>query len=268
MANDALATQAFDAVNATFPASLASQIVDAVNHDPKYQQLFLDISRYVASQQQPNSTPQELPSNPKKRKLDNGSEIKHEQTNGSSGPISVIAFECRDVSVQIPARKKLKVTFARDAQDQSAPEIRLINPSTDAPEFGLPVDQIEEVFTMPVPDKAARQTYFGIVPKLGAVSTTGAPVEQILFTLADSSPSSSVAKPYGAITEDDTQVSLTEKALGALLAPYGKHITKPKAAEFASSRPQPHRKGERGYHVNAYRGSKEGIFILTITTFY
>lgn len=46
--------------------------------------------------------------------------------------------------------------------------------------------------------------------------------------------------------------------LGKFLAPFGKKVIFPIKEEFQSAIPQSHRKGEPGFHVKAFRGSKEG----------
>jgi hypothetical protein len=37
-----------------------------------------------------------------------------------------------------------------------------------------------------------------------------------------------------------------------------KKVTYPDEAEFVSATPESHRKGEKAYHVKAFRGSKDG----------
>ena len=250
--------QWWNSVQAAFPdTELCSRIHAAASNEPtRLTALFEDISRYVSSlQQQPQ--PQNNPTNAKKRKLEDTSSnisIAQQQQNGahSDGVADpVVAFACKDVSVQIPARKKLKVQFVYGANDDRTRQLRLLNSTTEATEYALPVSQVDEVFCLPVPDKQARQTYFAVVPKIGSGG------EQVLFTLNDTAPSTSSVSSEE-VREDDTYVTLTRRAFEDMLAPYGKKVVLPDAAEFASSRPQPHRKGEKGFHVNAHRGSKEG----------
>jgi hypothetical protein len=255
---------------------IGNVMLDFGRNDRAQHQLFREISYYVSglhqqieqqqqeivqlqNQQQQNAT---LPTNNKKRKLDDGGAGPSTQQNGSSSVVisqPVAVFECKDVSVQIPARKKLKLSLVRDAQDTHRAEVRLLNPNTNDLEYHLPVSQIEDVFTMPVPDKQARQAYFAITPKAEAISADGTPPDQILFTLAETSPPSAATSSGGAISEDETYVSAMQSAFAALIAPYGKRIITPDEAEFASAKPQSHRKGEKGYHVSAHRGSKEGM---------
>ncbi|KAK3686345.1 hypothetical protein LTR37_019935 [Vermiconidia calcicola] len=255
--------QWWTSVQAAFPdKELCSRIyAEASNEPTRLPALFDDISRYVLYIQQQQPQIQENPTNTKKRKLEDtssGISTAQQQQNGVNSETvadPVVAFACKDVSVQIPARKKLKVQFLNDAKDDRRRELRLLNSTTEAIECALPVSQVDEVFCLPVPDKQARQTYFAVIPKIGSGG------EQVLFTLNDNAPAPSPVSSEE-VREDDTYVTLTQRAFENMLAPYGKKLVMPDAAEFASSRPQPHRKGEKGFHVNAHRGSKEGYLHL------
>ena len=248
--------QWFSAVQAAFPdQELCTRIWTEAHQPSRLPQLFEDISRYVLSLKSPQHSIHELPTNPKKRKLEDGAP----QMNGAGIANPTVAFECKDVSVQIPARKKLRVQIVGDSVDLKRDELRLVNPTLPEIEYSLPAESIDQVFCLPVPDKQQRQSYFAIIPKPGAKGANGAPAEQILFTLNETSPPSLASSTTDAIAGDDTYVTATHRAFTRLLQKYGKSVTLPLAAEFASARPQSHRKGEKGYHVNAYRGSKEGI---------
>ena len=253
--------QWFYTIQAAFPDEEMQKRIWTEAHRPsQLPRLFEDISRYVLSikqdqQNHPRLQDQELPTNPKKRKLEDGSA----QTNGVvtvdiASP--VIAFECPDVSVQIPARKKLRIQIVGDAGDAQRNELRLLNPTTNEIEYAVAAQNIDQVFCLPVPDKQQRQSYIAIFAKPGAI---GVEPEQILFTLTETSPPTLASSTLDTVTADDTYVTATQQAFTRLLQHYGKSVTVPSASEFASARPQSHRKGEKGYHVNAHRGSKEGI---------
>jgi len=159
-------------------------------------------------------------------------------------------FECKDVSVQVPVRKKLKIEL-------SVNRINLGDANTSETDYGLNADLVEEAFCLPVPEKQARQSNFILFPKAGA-SVLGQPVEQVLFVMNETPPNTVTL--HGEVTsEDDTYVTVTLRALNQWLKPSGKQVVSPSPAEFASSIPQAHRKGEKAYHVKAFRGSKEGI---------
>lgn len=247
--------QWFYAVQAAFPEEELRKRIWTEAHQPsQLPRLFEDISRYVLSLKSQQENHHELPTNQKKRKLDDGTA----QANGTaSADIArpVVAFECKDVSVQIPARKKLRVQIVGDVADAGKNELRLLNSTTNDAEYVLPAQNIDQVFCLPVPDKQQRQSYFAIFARPTAPSAES---EQILFTLNEASPPSLASSTQDPITADDTYVTATHQAFTRLLQHYGKSVTVPSAAEFASARPQSHRKGEKGYHVNAHRGSKEG----------
>jgi hypothetical protein len=247
--------QWFYAVQAAFPdEELRKRIWTAAHQPNQLPRLFEDISRYVLSLKMQQENSHELSTNQKKRKLDDGTA----QANGTaSADIAspVVAFECKDVSVQIPARKKLRVQIVGDAADARRNELRLLNSTTNDIEYALPAQNIDQVFCLPVPDKQQRQSYFAVFARPTAPGAEG---EQILFTLTETSPPSLASSTQDPVTADDTYITATLQAFTRLLQHYGKSVTVPNAAEFASARPQSHRKGEKGYHVNAHRGSKEG----------
>ncbi|RMY46053.1 hypothetical protein D0865_09524, partial [Hortaea werneckii] len=222
--------------------------------------LFHDVA-YLT--QQAGQKGEDQPTHAKKRKLDDGAAVPH--TNGSSQPAAqpvdpaslTTILECKDVSFQIPARKKLKLHMVRDSQDARRQEIRLVDQKTSMLEHSLPADQIEHAFCLPVPDKQQRQCNFVLLPKSGAVSSSGAPCEQVMFTLNEVAPQEAISAEQKA-EEGDTLVSIAERDLNAILAKHGKKIARPTEKEFASAIPQSHRKGEKAWHVKAHRGSKEG----------
>lgn len=250
--------QWFYTVQAAFPDEELRRRIWTEAHQPtQLPRLFEDISRYVLSiqqqQQQQQQSHQELPSNPKKRKLEDGTA----QTNGVAAAAiatPVVRFECKDVSVQIPARKKLRVQIVGDASHPGKDELRLVNSTTDDVEYALNVERIDQVFCLPVPDKQQRQSYFAIFARPTQPNADG---EQILFTLTDTSPPALVSTDPSPAA-DETYVTVVQREFTRLLQHHGKSVIVPDASEFASARPQSHRKGEKGYHVHAHRGSKEG----------
>jgi hypothetical protein len=250
----------YNALRDAFPEDLFIRIYNETVNEPRLQGLFLDVSNYVTSLR-PQTQTQSVPVSTKKRKLEDGSSAPGAQWHGSTTPSLgsvVTAFECSDVSVQIPARKKLRLSLGRDPQDARRGIVRLLNSTTNELECAIPSEQIEDIFSVPVPDKQARQTFFAIIPKADAVGAGGAPPEQMLFTLNETAPPTNASSTDFAIADDETYVSVTRRSFERTLAPYGKTIITPDDNEFASARAQAHRKGEKAYHVNCYRGSKEG----------
>ncbi|KAI7228004.1 hypothetical protein KC330_g8133 [Hortaea werneckii] len=251
------------AIQSVFPKPVCKRIESAVQQHPKPEELALLFHDVAYLTQQAGHKGEDQPTHAKKRKLDDGAAVPH--TNGSSQPAAqpvdpaslTTILECKDVSFQIPARKKLKLHMVRDSQDARRQEIRLVDQKTSMLEHSLPADQIEHAFCLPVPDKQQRQCNFVLLPKSGAVSPSGAPCEQVMFTLNEVAPQEASSTEQKA-EEGDTLVSIAERDINAMLAKYGKKITGPTEKEFASAIPQSHRKGEKAWHVKAHRGSKEG----------
>lgn len=249
-----------DAIAAVFPHEY-NRIYNAVCAHPEPEtlaKLLLDLANH-------SSTP--LPnhlttSNTKKRKLDDGipsdpASASITQMNGHINHAITqpsVSFECNDVSFQVPSRKKLKLQLVSDADDKNKKEIRLLRAPTNELEYTLPVEQIDEVFCLPVPEKQQRQWNFCLFPPLDATRADGTPCEQVVFTMNET-PAVGASNVGG---EGDTYVSITEAELNTLLRQHSKRVIRPLEAEFASSIPQSHRKGEKAYHVKAHRGSKDG----------
>lgn len=220
--------------------------------------LFGDIAKYVLSREAAYTAPSGAS---KKRKLDDATQPTQAVSNGSSRSAGianpVTTFECKNVSFQIPARKKLKLQFVADQADSRKSEIRLIDPKTESTEHTLSNSQIDQVFCLPVPEKQQRQCNFCVFPAPGATTEDGMPCEQMVFTLNETKPDDATSSTR-AVAEGDTYVTVTEPELDQLLQVYGKSVVKPTETEFASSIPQSHRKGEKAYHVKAHKGTKEG----------
>jgi len=248
-------------VQNAFDATLAARILDAgQRYQGELPALFGDIARHVLSTRPASHTA--LPTNTKKRKLDDAPPSK--QTNGSnSTAISnpSVSFECKNVSFAVPARKKLKLQLVADAADSSRREVRVLNAQSNEVEYNISNAQIEQAFCLPVPEKQQRQWNFVLFPQSGATNAEGDPCEQMVFTMNETKPDDASSSTR-ATAEGDTYVSVTEPELNALLQPYGKRIVRPTDAEFSSSIPQSHRKGEKAYHIKAHKGSKDGYLFL------
>lgn len=218
--------------------------------------LFADIARHV------RTGSSILPPTSKKRKLDDALQPPPPTTNGASHAAPIIApsttFECKNVSFQVPARKKLKLQIVAEQADARRREVRLLNAQTNDVEYTIPNTKIDQVFCLPVPEKQQRQSSFVIIPLAGAIGPDGTTCEQMVFTMNETKPDDAVSsvRPKA---EDDTYITVMEPELNDLLEPHGKRVVRPDENEFASSIPQPHRKGEKAYHVKAHRGTKEGV---------
>jgi hypothetical protein len=116
---------------------------------------------------------------------------------------------------------------------------------------------VDQVFALPVPDKAKKQHNLVVIPKGGnglLPLAPGAP-EPIVWTVFEPGP-----KDVDLPAEPAHTVGLLNKQL----ASFSKKVILPTSPEFESAIPQANRKGEPAYHVKAHRGSKDGyLFFLS-----
>ncbi|KAK0934451.1 hypothetical protein LTR29_013978 [Friedmanniomyces endolithicus] len=216
------------AIGAAFPPDIATRIINAIDRYPDLQPLFQEIVRHASAIQS-----RSVPANNKKRKLE---DAPLDQIDGIHNP--TVAYECKDVSFQVPARKKLKLQLVADANDRTRQEVRLQNQQSNAVDYSLPVSQIDQVFCLPVPEKQQRQWNFVIFPRPGATTTHGEACEQVVFTMSEVAATGATSASHN-ITAQDTFITVTEKELNLLLQPQGKHVVTPVAAEFATSSSSP-----------------------------
>jgi hypothetical protein len=115
---------------------------------------------------------------------------------------------------------------------------------------------VEQVFCLPVPEKAKRQHNFVIIPRGGDGLTVSAPgitaPEPFVWTVMETGPREEV---------DESEPALTTRLLNEKLSKHGNAVIYPDDNEFASAIPPTGRPGEKSYHVKAHRGSKDGIHI-------
>ncbi|KIW52814.1 hypothetical protein PV05_08432 [Exophiala xenobiotica] len=247
-------------------SSLRKRVYDAIQETPNYADLFEDIAEYHLKHQSVNGRdgPSDEPAS-KKRKLANGSlPIPAIQPNA---PREVI-LEARDISFSLPQRKKLHLGIAQYGTDIEASSttfaIYTRNPASNDVDMEVPLDQFAYALRLPVPEKAAKQYNFVLLPKPDAKVS-----EPIIWTI-NHGPLKSCHIPNQAIaaiaSEPDDAL---ERVLGYVLKKVGVTLTLPSAEEFASARPESHRKGDKAYHVKAFRGSKDGfLFFLPNGIFF
>ena len=178
-------------MQATFhnDSNLTARILAAGNrYQGELPALFADIARYA----RPGTSSSSLPVNSKKRKLEDASNPAQTTTNGASHSIGIAnpstTFECKNVSFQVPARKKLKLQFVAEQSDSRRREVRLLNAQTNDVEYTISNAQIEQIFCLPVPEKQQRQSSFVIIPQAGAIGPDGTPCEQMVFTMNETKP--------------------------------------------------------------------------------
>lgn len=180
-----------------------------------------------------------------------------ETTRWRHGPA---LFTARDVSFSMPMRKKLALEIVGDKEGG----VRVVDLGKKETEAGMGWADIEQIFALPVPEKATAQTNFVVVPKSSSTSSATAAaggIEPLVWTVPSTgAPKNWAVQPpltgadFG-LEGEDTCVQTLEKILSKIT----RTLVKPDAREFVSNVVQSHRKGERNYHVKAWKGSKEGI---------
>ncbi|KAF7116375.1 hypothetical protein CNMCM5793_004619 [Aspergillus hiratsukae] len=254
--------------------SLKKRVYDAIENTPQYVPLFDDIAKYTSSLLARHANPPtqvlETDEGPaaKKRKLQNGNVAGSTQSPGDVKAETSLQFYMQDVSFAIPQRKKLtlEVTAGRGflrARNQTSKEV----------EFGVPLDRIRHVLCLPVPEKSQRQFNFCIIPQYSDginPPPEGEEVfESMVWTVSDG-PAKAAFSGNGqqvGTGDGETAESLVRRILNENLS--HTKVVRPDERQFVSAMPEPHRKGEKAYHVKAFRGSKEGyLFFLSTGIFF
>jgi hypothetical protein len=225
----------------------------AADEHPTQTSLFRDISTYILNQaSQPAPEPAA-----KKRKLEesNGAHGEPAAASGALASSTSKAFKSYpSVSFSMPQRKK----FTLELLDSKDGGIRAIGASGSV-EFSMAWKDVDQVFCLPVPEKAKKQHNFVVIPVHGdgvnplPEGFQGAAPEPIIWTFEEATGKNIVEG------EDPGPGPMAEAIHHCLIqAGTGKQVVFPSADEFASATPESHRKGDKAYHVKAHRGSKEG----------
>jgi hypothetical protein len=227
---------------------------------PTQTSLFRDISTYILEQA---SQPAAEPTATKKRKLEDNNSA-HEDTPVAGGSlVSSTTKAWRSypgVSFSIPQRKK----FTLELVDKKDGGIRAIGASGSV-EFSIAWKDVDQIFCLPVPEKAKKQHNFVVIPVHGdgvnplPENFQGAAPEPIIWTFEEATGKNIVEG------EDPGPGPMAEAIHHCLIqAGTGKQVVFPTADEFVSATPESHRKGDKAYHVKAHRGSKEGASLLAL----
>ena len=108
---------------------------------------------------------------------------------------------------------------------------------------------LEHILCLPVPEKAQAAKNFCVLPKAATEGVAGIDgFEPIVWTASD-------AKGRG---DPEDALTASESILQALRAAKA-HVIEPSDNEFASQLQQALRKGEKAYHVKAFKGNKDGL---------
>ncbi|KAJ4365038.1 hypothetical protein N0V83_008654 [Neocucurbitaria cava] len=224
---------------------LRKRVHAAIDQNPTQGTLFRDISTYILNQSpQPAAEPAT-----KKRKLE---EQSGEQNGTQNGAPHSSGFS-------IPQRKK----FTLELLDRKDGGIRAVGAS-GAIEFAIASKDVDQVFCLPVPEKAKKQHNFIIIPVHGdgvnplPDHLKASPPEPVVWTFEEATGKNIVEG------EDPGPAPLAEAIHHCLIqAGTSKEVIFPDADDFSSAIPESHRKGEKAYHVKAHRGSKEGYLFFT-----
>ncbi|CBF81261.1 hypothetical protein AN5758.2 [Aspergillus nidulans FGSC A4] len=250
--------------------ALKKRIYDAIGSTPQYISLFEDIARYTSSLRTRNANSvqpiQVVHDEPaaKKRKLENGI---GQGTGGAQSLADLkthkaLQFYMQDVSFAMPQRKKLTLEITAGNK-----YLRARNQTSKEVEFGVPLDRVQQVLCLPVPEKTQRQFNFCIIPQYADGINSppnGVPVpEAVMWTINDG-PAKAAFSGHGqqiGNQDGETAEDLVRQVLNENLS--HTQVIRPCAQEFASAMPEGHRKGEMAYHVKAFRGSKEDSISYT-----
>jgi len=171
------------------------------------------------------------------------------------------------MSFLVPQRKKLTLEIS----PRSDEGLRARNPATGAVEFGIAWGHVQHAVCVPVPEKAQRQYAFCIFPAYG--DGVGSPpegtsaTEPMVWTVPDTVPKN-VCLGRDGQDEGARNGGYKDHVLRLLsnnnnnntgLGVAGRKVVEPEEKEFASTLVHAHRKGEKAFHVGAFRGSKDGM---------
>ncbi|KAJ5760156.1 hypothetical protein N7520_007312 [Penicillium odoratum] len=251
--------------------SLKQRVYDAIGSTPYHEPLFKDLARYTSSLLARTANTTSLPFVPppsngpaaKKRKIENGQPPVAVSSADLKDPNAPVQFYVQDVSFAIPQRKKLMLEVT------SGGGLRARNQATKEIEFAVPMDRIRHALCLPVPEKTQKQFNFCIIPEYADGITPppeGVPsADCMVFTVADGPAKAAFSGSGQQIgqNEGETAEALIRKILNDTMP--NTNVVRPDERQFVSAMPEAHRKGEKAYHVKAFRGSKEGYLFLLST---
>ncbi|KAK7550861.1 negative regulator of DNA transposition [Phyllosticta citricarpa] len=261
------ATQSLPEVEQAFAEhpDLKKRVYSAIDENPNHKPLFSSISSYIMQLHNRSANTNGAASSDepaaKKRKLDEQQQQQAARANGAGAGSWADAnapadLTVSDVSFSVPARKKFQLEVVGKGHGAG---IRAVG-AGGAVEFGVGFADVDQIFCLPIPEKAKRQWNFIVIPKnndgvLGAAEDADVK-DQIVWTFAE--PSNKEVEAGAEAGPEPTATRLDQ-----YLKSFGKRVVFPTKAEFQSAIPQSHRKGEPGFHVKAFKGSKEGFLFLT-----
>lgn len=123
--------------------------------------------------------------------------------------------------------------------------------------------QLGHALCLPVPEKTQKQFSFCIIPEFADGITPppeGATApDAMVFTVLDGPAKAAFSGSGQQIGNNpgETAEGLIRKILNENMP--NTSVVRPDEREFVSAMPEAHRKGDKAYHVKAFRGSKEGM---------
>ncbi|KAI9766286.1 MAG: hypothetical protein M1835_007216, partial [Candelina submexicana] len=249
---------------------LKKRVWDAISQTPQHTDLFTGIAEYTIELKRGNSAVATL--NPKVKDDGPASKKRRLDAQNGDGGIGHDAasepwregsdyYAMGDIAFTVPQRKKLSLELGNSTATEGG--LRARNPSSGELEFGIAWEDIEHAVCLPLPEKAQRQYTFCVFPRYGDGITS--PLEGIeaaepmVWTVPDASPkAASVTCGKDVVTDiEDTYKAFLIGVLNQKLETVGRMVIEPEEKQFASSIVQSHRKGEKAFHVKAFRGSKD-----------
>lgn len=246
---------------------LKKRVYSAIDENPTHKPLFSSISSYILQLHNRSAASNGAAASDepaaKKRKLEEKQQQQQHagRANGAGAGSWADAnapadLTVPDVSFSVPARKKFQLEVVGKGPGAG---IRAVG-SGGAMEFGVGLADVDQIFCLPVPEKAKRQWNFIVIPKNNdgviAAADDADVKEQIVWTFAE--PSNKEVEAGAEAGPEPTAARLDQYLKG-----HGKRVVFPTKTEFQSAIPQSHRKGEPGSHVKAFKGSKEGFLFFT-----
>ncbi|KAI4721671.1 Rtt106-domain-containing protein [Aureobasidium sp. EXF-10727] len=257
--------------------ALCDRILAAAKENRDQMQLFVDIARYMSqymSGKRISEDDADQGPDPKKRRVQASTSAaaglpptSSLTTTLNQKDVTNVLYSVPETSFAVPQRKKMTVQLAADPQRLDEGAIRVVHEASGI-NLAVPFSKIEQVFCLPVPEKAARQWNFIIFANQTIDLKTGDRVseaEQIVWTMPETAPANVTAADGFKPLDVDTYVTSTMRSLNVCMKGHGKNVIIPTEQEFASAIAQSHRKGEAAYHVKAHKGSKDGyLFFLSV----
>lgn len=124
------------------------------------------------------------------------------------------------------------------------------------------LDLLEHLLCLPVPEKTQKQFNFCIIPwnsdGVNSPPAGESAPEAMVWTVMEGPPKTTFSGSHQPLTgfDGETADRLVQRMLNDSLT--HTQVVRPDEREFVSAVPEAHRKGEKAYHVKAFRGSKEG----------